>query len=123
MNIWQFVGAVNGFLAVGAGAFGAHGLEGRVDSRALEIFNTAAHYHLVHALATVVAALCARGAASSLANLAALFFTTGAVLFSGSLYFMVLAGSNALVLVTPLGGLCFLAGWAALALTALKAHG
>jgi uncharacterized membrane protein YgdD (TMEM256/DUF423 family) len=123
MNFWLFMGAANGFLAVAAGAFGAHGLEGRVDARALEIFNTAAHYQLVHALATVLAALAARGAAARRANTAALFFTAGAVLFSGSLYFMVLAGSNALVLATPLGGLSFLAGWASLALAALKPHG
>ena len=49
MNVWLLVGAVNGFLAVAVGAFGAHGLEGRVDARAMEIFNTGAHYHLIHA--------------------------------------------------------------------------
>jgi uncharacterized membrane protein YgdD (TMEM256/DUF423 family) len=123
MNVWLFVGAVNGFLAVAAGAFGAHGLEGGVDARAMEIFNTAAHYHLVHALATIAAALAAKGAAASRANIAALLFTAGSVLFSGSLYFMVLASSDALVLATPLGGLCFLAGWAMLAFAALKAQG
>jgi len=123
MNVWLFVGAVNGFLAVAAGAFGAHGLEGSVEARAMEIFNTAAHYHLVHALATIAAALAAKGAAASRANIAALLFTAGSALFSGSLYFMVLASSEALVLATPLGGLCFLAGWAMLAFAALKAQG
>ena len=123
MNVWLLVGAVNGFLAVAVGAFGAHGLEGRVDARAIEIFNTGAHYHLIHALATVAAALAARGAAAGRANIAALLFTVGAVLFSGSLYFMVLAGSKALVLATPLGGVCFLAGWSMLALAALKVQG
>jgi uncharacterized membrane protein YgdD (TMEM256/DUF423 family) len=123
MNVWLLVGAVNGFLAVAVGAFGAHGLEGRVDARAMEIFNTGAHYHLIHALATVAAALAARGAAAGRANIAALLFTVGAVLFSGSLYFMVLAGSKALVLATPLGGVCFLAGWSMLALAALKVQG
>ena len=120
MNLWLFVGAVNGFLAVVAGAFGAHGLEGRVDARSLDIFNTAAHYHLVHALATVVAVLIAQSAAPARTNMAAILFTAGVVLFSGSLYFLVLAQSTALVLATPLGGLCFLAGWAALAWAALK---
>jgi uncharacterized membrane protein YgdD (TMEM256/DUF423 family) len=123
MNVWLLVGAVNGFLAVAVGAFGAHGLEGRVDARAMEIFNTGAHYHLIHALATVAAALAARGAAAGRANIAALLFTVGALLFSGSLYFMVLAGSKALVLATPLGGVCFLAGWSMLALAALKVQG
>ena len=120
MNVWLFVGAVNGFLAVAAGAFGAHGLEGRVDARALQIFDTGAHYHLVHALATVAAALAARGGATGRAHIAAALFTAGTVLFSGSLYFLALADSNLLVLVTPLGGLSFLAGWAMLALAALK---
>jgi uncharacterized membrane protein YgdD (TMEM256/DUF423 family) len=123
MQVWLFIGAVNGFLGIAAGAFGAHGLESRVDARALEIFNTGAHYHLIHALATVAAALIARGAASGRARMAALLFTAGVVFFSGSLYFMALAGSNALVLATPIGGLCFLAGWAMLAAAALKPQG
>jgi uncharacterized membrane protein YgdD (TMEM256/DUF423 family) len=121
LNRWLFVGAVNGFLAVAAGAFAAHALEGRVPAHGLEIFQTGAHYHLTHALATVAAALIPRaGAHARRADLAALLFTVGAVLFSGSLYFLVLANSNALVLATPLGGLCLLAGWVALAFAAWK---
>jgi len=120
MNKWLFVGAVNGFLAVAAGAFAAHGLETRVDARALQIFDTGAHYHLTHALALVAVGLVPKGSATGSANLAAWLFTAGIVLFSGSLYFQVLAGSNALVLVTALGGLCFLAGWLTLAYAALK---
>jgi uncharacterized membrane protein YgdD (TMEM256/DUF423 family) len=121
MNRWLFIGAVNGFLAVAAGAFGAHGLEGKVSPRELAIFATAAQYHLIHALAIVAAALAARGEARARATLAAALFLAGIVLFSGSLYFLVLAHSLALVLVTPLGGLAFLAGWAMLAWAALKA--
>jgi len=120
MNRWLFVGAVNGFLAVAAGAFAAHGLESRIEARALEIFQTGAHYHLTHALALVAVACLARGAGAGRANIAAWLFTIGIVLFSGSLYFMALAGSNALVLLTPLGGVSLLAGWVALALAALK---
>jgi uncharacterized membrane protein YgdD (TMEM256/DUF423 family) len=120
MNRWLFVGAVNGFLAVAAGAFAAHGLETKVDARTLQIFETGAHYHLTHALAVVAVALVPRGPANRSANLAAWLFTAGIVLFSGSLYFLVLADSDALVLLTPLGGLCFLAGWLTLAFAALK---
>ena len=115
MNVWLFAGAVNGFLAVAAGAFGAHCLELRLDARSLSIFQTAAHYHLVHAVAIVAAGLAAEMSGRRAAGIAALLFTAGVVLFSGSLYFLVLAGSNALVLLTPIGGLFFLAGWAALA--------
>ena len=119
MNRWLFVGAVNGFLAVAAGAFAAHGLETRVAPRALEIFQTGAHYHLTHAIALVAVSL-VRGPGAARANLAGWLFTVGIVLFSGSLYFLVLADSTALVLLTPVGGVSFLAGWVMLALAALK---
>ena len=119
MNRWLLVGAVNGFLAVAAGAFAAHGLEDRVAPRALEIFQTGAHYHLTHALAIIGASL-VRGPGTARATIAAWLFTVGVVLFSGSFYFLVLANSTALVLATPLGGVALLAGWAALALAALK---
>ena len=120
MNKWLLVGAVNGFLAVAAGAFAAHGLESRLDVRALQIFDTGAHYHLTHALAVVATALVPKGPAAKFAGLAAWLFTAGIVLFSGSLYFLVLANSNALVLLTPVGGLSFLVGWLTLAYAALK---
>jgi uncharacterized membrane protein YgdD (TMEM256/DUF423 family) len=119
MNKRLLIGAVNGFLAVAAGAFAAHGLEARVSPRALEIFQTGAQYHLTHALATIATAL-VTGPAAARAAIAGWLFTAGIVLFSGSLYFMVLADSNALVLATPLGGVTLLAGWAALAFAALK---
>jgi uncharacterized membrane protein YgdD (TMEM256/DUF423 family) len=119
MNRWLFVGAVNGFLAVAAGAFAAHGLEARVAPRALEIFQTGAHYHLTHAIALAAVSL-VRGPGTARANLAGWLFTIGIVLFSGSLYFLVLANSTALVLLTPVGGVSFLAGWVMLALAALK---
>jgi uncharacterized membrane protein YgdD (TMEM256/DUF423 family) len=119
MNRWLFVGAVNGVLAVAAGAFAAHGLEARVAPRSLEIFQTGAHYHLAHAIALVAVSL-VRGPGGPSANLAGWFFTVGIVLFSGSLYFLALADSTALVLLTPLGGVSFLAGWVMLALAALK---
>src|SRR5712671_5572966 len=120
MNRWLLVGAVNGFLAVAAGAFAAHGLEAYVAPRALEIFQTGAHYHLTHALAIVATSLISRPEAAPRANLAAWLFTVGIALFSGSLYFMVLTGSNAFGLITPVGGVLLLAGWAVLAMAALK---
>src|SRR5438105_9768392 len=120
MNLWLFAGAINGFLAVAAGAFGAHIMESRLDAQNLSIFQTAAHYHLVHSVAVVVAALAAAAAGRRAAAIAALLFTAGIILFSGSLYFMVLARSNTLVLLTPIGGLLLLPGWAALAVPALS---
>jgi len=126
MNRWLFIGAVNGFLAVAAGAFAAHGLQTMVAERELAVFRTGADYHLVHALAIVASALAAREASAQRARWAAMLFAAGVVLFSGSLYVLALTGVDAaarfgpLVLLTPLGGLCLLAGWAMLAFAALK---
>jgi uncharacterized membrane protein YgdD (TMEM256/DUF423 family) len=118
MNVWLPVAAINGFLAVAAGAFGAHGLQGRLDAHALSIFETGARYQMYHALAIGLAALAARGSAA--ANAAAIFFLAGIVLFSGSLYALALTGMRGLGIVTPFGGLSFLVGWAALAWAASK---
>ena len=122
MNLWLLIAAINGALAVAAGAFGAHGLQGRLDAHQMEVFQTAARYHMYHALAIGLAALAARtGAASTQANVAATFFLVGIILFSGSLYLLSLTGIRALGFVTPFGGLAFLAGWIALAWAATKA--
>ncbi len=121
MNTWLLIAAINGFLAVAAGAFGAHGLQGRLDAHALQVFETGARYQMYHALAIGLAALAGRsGAASTGANAAAAFFLAGIVLFSGSLYLLALTGTRTLGLVTPFGGLAFLVGWATLAWTATK---
>jgi uncharacterized membrane protein YgdD (TMEM256/DUF423 family) len=123
MNIWLLVAAINGALAVAFGAFAAHGLQGRVDAHALQVFETGARYHMYHALAIGLAAFAIRsgGAASTPASVAAGFFLAGIVLFSGSLYLLALTGARSLGLVTPFGGLAFLVGWIALAWAAAKA--
>ena len=120
MSVWLLIAAINGFLAVAAGAFGAHGLQGKLDAHALSLFETAARYHMYHALAMGLAALAGRGAARPAAMVAAAFFLTGIVLFSGSLYALALTGMRGLAIVTPFGGLAFLIGWAALAWAAAK---
>jgi len=120
MNAWLLVAAINGFLAVATGAFAAHGLQGRLDPHALSVFETGSRYQMYHALAIGLAALAARGAATSAANAAAIFFLAGIVLFSGSLYALALTGIRGLGIVTPFGGLSFLLGWAALAWAASK---
>ena len=118
MRFWLFLAAVNGFLAVAFGAFAAHGLTQRLDAHSLSVFDTGARYHMVHALAMGLAAL-AMPAAPGRAKVAAGMFLSGIILFSGSLYLLALTGVLTFALVTPFGGLCFLAGWAALAWTAL----
>jgi uncharacterized membrane protein YgdD (TMEM256/DUF423 family) len=117
MNLWLFVGAVNAFLGVAAGAFGAHGLQGVIGAHALDIFHTGVDYHLIHAVASVALAL------SSEARFAAscAIFTVGTVLFSGSLYLYAITGHPALVFATPIGGVLFLTGWVLVAWRALRA--
>jgi len=117
MNGWLLVAAINGFLAVAAGAFGAHTIGAAVGAQMMAVFATAALYHMFHALAMGLAALSGRGRA---ANVAAALFLIGIVLFCGSLYLLVLTGVRGLGFVTPFGGVAFLAGWAALGYAAWK---
>lgn len=110
------LGALLAGLAVALGAFGAHGLKGRVGPDLLAIYETAARYHMYHALALMVVGLSARaGEASPLLKGAGWLFCLGLVLFSGSLYLMTLTGLRWLGAITPLGGLAFMSGWALLA--------
>ena len=120
MRIWLLIAAASGFVAVAAGAFGAHALQARLDVQALQAFETGARYHMYHALAMGLAAFAIRGEAARAAGAAAALFLAGIVLFSGSLYFLALTGLRMAGLVTPFGGLAFLAGWAALGFAALK---
>ena len=108
---WMTLAVVGGFLAVAGGAFGAHGL---ADPQAKGWMQTGAQYALVHVLATLACGLLARADAPR-ARLAPAFFLAGMAIFSGSLFAMALGGPRWLGAVTPIGGLLFLAGWAALA--------
>ena len=110
------VAAVLGGLAVALGAFGTHGLSDAVTPERLTTWRTGAQYHLVHALAAVGAGVFAGRRGSAVALWAARLFVAGVVLFSGSLYALVLLDLGVLGAVAPLGGLAFMAGWAALAL-------
>jgi uncharacterized membrane protein YgdD (TMEM256/DUF423 family) len=117
--------AVSGFLGVALGAFGAHGLRRRLAqlpdvARRLEWWQTAASYHLLHALAIGLAALCTERLPGNLPLAAAWAFLGGIALFSGSLYVMAVTGLRALGAVTPLGGLSFLVGWGCLFGAALQ---
>jgi uncharacterized membrane protein YgdD (TMEM256/DUF423 family) len=117
-RIFVVLSGLLGFSAVALGAFGAHGLRSRLESlpdgvKRLEWWNTAAHYHLTHALALGLAAwLIHRGAGAS-ATVAGWSFVAGVALFSGSLYLMAITGQTKLGAITPLGGLLLLVGWGA----------
>ncbi len=112
---WRALGAVLMLLGVAAGAFGAHGLRDAVAPELLSAWKTGAHYHLIHALALIVI-----GSWTRTPTVAAWLLLVGIVLFSGSLYAMTLTGIRGLGAITPLGGLSFMAGWAALAVAATK---
>ena len=110
---WLKVSAVVGFLAVALGAFGAHGLRGKISDSLLNAYHTGVLYHLVHSAVLLALALYARSAKVDV-GLPAGLLLAGIVLFSGSLYVMAITGIGRLGIITPFGGLCFLAGWVAI---------
>lgn len=112
------LGCVFGFLAVAAGAFGAHALRARLGAEMLAVWETAARYQMYHALALLAVAMAAARVPAGGWTAAGWLFTAGIVVFCGSLYLLAFTGTRWLGAVTPLGGLCFLAGWIALALAA-----
>ena len=112
------LGAILGFVGVAAGAFGAHGLKERLSLEMIAIFETGVRYQLVHAAALLFIGLAAprlRGAA-----VAGWLFVAGVAIFSGTLYVLSITGLRWLGAITPIGGVAFLAGWAAIAWSAWR---
>jgi uncharacterized membrane protein YgdD (TMEM256/DUF423 family) len=123
-RMFLLIGAVAGFLGVGLGAFGAHGLRARVSPEMLAVFETGVRYQMYHALALgLMAAVVPRLASRRLVMAAGWCFAAGIVLFSGSLYLLATTGLTLLGAITPLGGAAFLAGWACLAVAAAAEGG
>jgi len=127
---WVAVGAICGLLAVGFGAFGAHGLEDHfakiaetdpdLAAKRLDNWRTAAQYHMHHSIAIVLAGFLMQFRSSRIAGFSAGFFTIGIVIFSGCLYTLVVTEIRVLGAVVPLGGLSFMVGWILLAIAAFK---
>ena len=118
---WFGVGAVAAGLGVALGAFGAHVLKPRLALDLLEIFETGVRYHVYHALALLAVGWAAtRWPEAPAVQVAGWAFAAGIVVFSGSLYLLAITGQRWLGAVTPLGGVAFLVGWAALALVAFR---
>lgn len=124
-RIFVILSGLLGFSAVALGAFGAHGLRARLQSlpdgaQRLQWWETAAHYHLTHALALgAVAWLVHRGAGTA-TYVAGWAFVAGIVLFSGSLYAMTMTGQTRLGAITPFGGLLLLVGWGAVVVAGFR---
>jgi len=117
-RIFATLGALSGFIAVGAGAFGAHGLKTRLTPDLLTVFETGARYQLVHALALLAVAWAIARWPGRAAVASGWCFVAGTVIFSGSLYLLALTGVRSLGAITPVGGVLLLAGWLLLALAA-----
>lgn|SRR5690625_265942 len=105
------VGAVNGFLAVALGAFGAHGLEGRISEQALKTWEKAVHYQMFHTVSIFVVGLLLMRTELTSLLWSGWLFVIGILLFSGSLYLYSASGIRWLAMITPFGGILFLCGW------------
>ena len=114
-RIFAVLGALLAFLGVGLGAFGAHALRARLTPADLDIFETGVRYQMYHALALFCVAWAATRWPGGLAHAAGWCFVVGVLVFSGSLYTLVLTGQRWMGAITPLGGVALLLGWALLA--------
>ena len=113
---WIVLGALLAAAAVAAGAFGAHGLKERLSADDLDTYQTAARYHMFHALGLIVVGYCAQRFGGGLVNAAGWLFLAGIVLFCGALYVLALSGVKVLGAVAPFGGAALIGGWICLAL-------
>ncbi len=120
LRVFLLLAAFAGFTGVALGAFAAHGLKGRLSAEHLAVFHTGVQYQMVHALALFGVALLALHLPGRLLTAAGSLFALGILLFSGSLYALTLSGIGKLGIITPFGGLAFLAGWTCLGLLAWR---
>ena len=120
MRMLLLLAAMFGFTGVALGAFAAHGLKTQLSADYLAVFQTGVHYQMLHALALLALAALWERLAQRLLLAAGICFCVGILLFSGSLYALTLSGIGALGVITPVGGLMFLVGWACLGLAAWR---
>jgi len=118
---WTATAAIMLALAVSIGAFGAHGLQGRLDAYSLGIYEKAVLYHFIHALGMLAVPLLVQAGliSSAAGKWTGWLLLAGIVLFSGSLYLLAITGVRTLGAVTPFGGVSFIAAWVTLAVCAL----
>ena len=116
-SFWLIISGIMGFLAVAIGAFGAHGLEGKIPENLLQVYKTGVTYHLVHAVCLLAISLNGNEKYFK----AALFFLIGIILFSFSLYVYAMTAITAVAIITPFGGVSFLIGWILIAVEGVKA--
>jgi len=117
---WTATAAIMLALAVAIGAFGAHGLQGRLDAYSMGVYEKAVFYHFIHALGMLAVPLLVRAGliSSNAGKWTGWLLLAGIVLFSGSLYLLAITGVRTLGAVTPFGGASFIAAWVTLAVCA-----
>jgi uncharacterized membrane protein YgdD (TMEM256/DUF423 family) len=121
MKTFIIIGAINAFLSVALGAFGAHALEGKISQKYIDTWNTGVLYQMFHSIGIlIIGVLAGNIAASSLLNWSGWLMLIGIILFSGSLYVLSITGIKVLGAITPLGGVSFLIAWVLLIITAAK---
>ncbi|MDQ0271777.1 DUF423 domain-containing protein [Cytobacillus purgationiresistens] len=121
MKLFIIIGAINAFLSVAFGAFGAHGLEGRVEPKYLETWQTAVQYQMFHAVGLlIIGVLLSKIPDSSLLTWSGWLMLFGIILFSGSLYVLSVTGISVLGAITPIGGVGFLVAWVLMIIYAVK---
>ena len=114
---WSQIGAILLALSVILGAFGAHGLRDRLDAYHMDVYQKAVFYQFIHSLGILIVGILPKTGTfpqSSAATVCA-FLLAGIVIFSGSLYLLAVTGNRMLGAITPIGGVCFILGWALLA--------
>ncbi|WP_210364357.1 DUF423 domain-containing protein [Bacillus sp. REN3] len=121
MKTFILIGAINAFLAVALGAFGAHGLEGKLEPKYLETWKTAVTYQMFHATGIlIVGILAGKLPASALISWSGWLMLVGIILFSGSLYVLSVTKISVLGAITPFGGVAFLISWVLMMVAAVK---
>jgi uncharacterized membrane protein YgdD (TMEM256/DUF423 family) len=119
---WSGLGAILLGLAVVLGAFGAHGLRGRLDAYSMGIYEKAVFYQFIHALGLLIVPLFTRAGVLAETSTAWIcwLLLAGVLIFSGTLYLLAVTGVRILGAITPIGGLCFIAAWFLLAFYLLR---
>ncbi|WP_181347745.1 DUF423 domain-containing protein [Thalassobacillus sp. CUG 92003] len=120
MKLFFILAVINGFVSVALGAFGAHGLEGKISEKALKTWEKAVNYQMFHTMALFVTGLLMGKVTGSLMTGAGWAFLVGIIFFSGSLYMYAPTGIKTFAMITPLGGVSFLVGWILLGYALIK---
>lgn len=119
-NVFIGLGALSAFISVAAGAFGAHALKPVLDTDMLSVYHTAVDYQFFHSIGLIAIGVLHKISPRHSHLIAAWTMLAGIIIFSGSLYILSTSGIKWLGMITPIGGLCFLAAWLILAISYLS---